>query len=505
VKLLIANRGEIAVRIIRACRELGIETIAVYSEVDRLAPHVLMADSSYPIGPAPAAKSYLDMDKLLAAASESGADLLHPGYGFLAENADFAERVEAEGLIWVGPPPGAMRVMGSKTESRKLAKSAGAPVIAGLMEPITDISELEAFVDEHGFPVLLKAVAGGGGKGMRVVAERDELAGSLERACSEGRAYFGDDRVYVERLVDSPRHIEVQVVADREGKAVYVGERECSIQRRHQKVVEECPSPVVGPELRDRLGKAALAIVRASNYHSLGTVEFLLDSSGEFYFLEMNTRLQVEHPVTEEVYGVDLVQEQIQLALGEPLSFRQEDLIPRGHAIECRVYAEDPLRNFAPSPGRISLWVRPGGPGVRLDSGVMAESVVPLDYDPMLAKLIVWAPDRVTSIKRLYGALSEFQVRGVATTLTLFRALVGMDAFHTADFHTGFLDQLLKSGDLEKLHGLQDPEAEQAAIMAASCLATASARRLPDDLFAHGDESPWWNEGTRLLHGRFPR
>jgi acetyl-CoA carboxylase biotin carboxylase subunit len=505
MKLLIANRGEIAVRIIRACREMGIGTVAVYSEVDRLAPHVLMADTSFPIGPAPAAESYLDIEKLLVAADDSGADLLHPGYGFLAENAEFADKVEAAGVTWVGPPPDAMRVMGSKTESRKLAQSAGAPVIPGLMEPIKDLSELDAFVDETGLPVLLKAVAGGGGKGMRVVSDRDELTGSFERACSEGKAYFGDDRVYVERLVEQPRHIEVQVVADRDGNAVYVGERECSIQRRHQKVVEECPSPVVGPGLRKRLGEAALAIVKASNYHSLGTVEFLLDPNGDFYFLEMNTRLQVEHPITEEVYGVDLVQEQIRLALGDKLSLRQEDLVPRGHAIECRIYAEDPLRNFAPSPGRISLWVRPGGPGIRLDSGVMEQSVVPLDYDPMLAKLVVWATDRPTALKRLHRALSEFQVRGVATTLTLFRALVGMPAFLEADFHTGFLDQLLISGDLEKLHGQQDPAAEEAAVMAAACLATSLAARLPDDLFAAGDDSSWWFEGTRLLHGRFPR
>ncbi len=453
MKLLIANRGEIAVRIIRACREMGIKTVGVYSEADRLAPHVLMADQSFPIGPAAASQSYLDMDKLLAAAAASGADLLHPGYGFLAENAIFADRVEAAGVTWVGPPPAAMRLMGSKTESRKLAGEAGAPVIPGLMEPIAEISELEAFVDEHGLPVLLKAVAGGGGKGMREVSRRGDLAAAWERACSEGQAYFGDPRVYVERLVDRPRHIEVQVVADRFGAAVYVGERECSIQRRHQKVVEECPSPVVGPELRARLGEAALAIVRASRYHSVGTVEFLLDSLGNFFFLEMNTRLQVEHPVTEEVYGVDLVREQINLALGKPLSLRQNELEPRGHAIECRVYAEDPLRNFAPSPGRISLWVRPGGPGVRLDSGVVASSVVPLDYDPMLAKLIVWAPDREAAVERLHRALSEFQVGGVATTLTLFRALVGMETFRTADFHTGFLDQLLTSGDLERLHG----------------------------------------------------
>jgi acetyl-CoA carboxylase biotin carboxylase subunit len=505
MKLLVANRGEIAVRIIRACREMGIGTVAVYSDADRLAPHVLMADQCYPIGPPPAAQSYLDMDKLLAAATESGAQLVHPGYGFLAENAEFAEKVEASGLTWVGPPPAAMRVMGSKTESRKLAAAGGAPVIPGLMEPIEEISELESFVEEHGLPVLLKAVAGGGGKGMRVVSERTELGKSYERACSEGKAYFGDSRVYVERLVDKPRHIEVQVVADRNGNAVYVGERECSIQRRHQKVVEECPSPVVGPELRERLGKAALAIVEASGYYSVGTVEFLLDRQEEFYFLEMNTRLQVEHPITEEVYGVDLVQEQINLALGEPLSLRQEDLVPRGHAIECRIYAEDPLRNFAPSPGRISLWVRPGGPGVRLDSGVVAQSVVPLDYDPMLAKLVVSAPDRPAAIERLHRALSEFQVRGVATTLTLFRALVGMDAFRNADFHTGFLDELLASGDLDRLHGEQDPEAERAAMMAAACLATASAHGLPDDLFTHGEGSHWWHEGTRILHGRFPR
>ena len=311
MKLLIANRGEIAVRIIRACRELGIGTVAVYSDVDRMAPHVLMAESSYPIGPAPAAQSYLDVDKLLAAAADSGAELLHPGYGFLAENADFAERVENAGLIWVGPPPAAMRIMGSKTESRKLAMAAGTAVIPGLMEPIRAISDLEAFVDEHGLPVLLKAVAGGGGKGMRVVTQRHDLAGAYERACSEGRAYFGDSRVYVERLVEKPRHIEVQVVGDRDGHAVYVGERECSIQRRHQKVVEECPSPVVDAELRARLGEAALAIVKASDYHSLGTVEFLLDQDRTFYFLEMNTRLQGVHPITEEVYGVDLVQEQI--------------------------------------------------------------------------------------------------------------------------------------------------------------------------------------------------
>ncbi len=504
MKLLIANRGEIAVRIIRACREMGIETVAVYSEADRLAPHVLMADQSFAIGPAEAARSYLDAGRLLAAAAESGADLLHPGYGFLAENADFAEQVEAAGVTWVGPPPAAMRIMGSKTESRKLAVEQGVPLIPGMMDPLEDLTELEAFVDQHGLPVLLKAVAGGGGKGMRAVSDRAELAGAFERACSEGQAYFNDPRVYVERLVKRARHIEVQVVADRDGNAVYVGERECSIQRRHQKVVEECPSPVVDADLRRRLGEAAMAIVRASGYHSVGTIEFLLDPDGSFFFLEMNTRLQVEHPVTEEVYGIDLVREQINLALGQGLSLRQEELVPRGHAIECRVYAEDPLRDFAPSPGRITLNVRPGGPGVRLDSGILAQSVVPLEYDPLLAKLIVWAPDRPSAVSRLDRALSEYQIRGVATTLTLFRALVGMDAFLNADFHTGFLDELLASGNLKEIHWRQDPEAERAAVLAAACLATEFADRLPTDPFA-GSDSDWWREGARVLHGRFPR
>ncbi len=504
MKLLVANRGEIAVRIIRGCREMGIETVSVYSEVDRLAPHVLMADQSFPIGPAPAAESYLDMDRLLETCRISGADLLHPGYGFLAENADFAERVEAAGVTWVGPPPDAMRLMGSKTASRNLAVECDVPLIPGLMKPIEDIQELHAFVDEHGLPVLLKAVAGGGGKGMRAVNDRADLESSYERACSEGLAYFGDSRVFVERLVDRARHIEVQIVADRKGNAAYVGERECSIQRRHQKVVEECPSPVVEEDLRRSLGEAALALVRASGYHSVGTVEFLLDPDGNFFFLEMNTRLQVEHPVTEEVFGVDLVQEQINIALGESLSLIQEDLVPRGHAIECRVYAEDPLRNFAPSPGRISLFLQPSGPGVRLDSGVVTESVVPLDYDPMLAKLVIWAPDREAAVRRLDRALEEFQIRGVATTLTLFRALVGMKAFHEFDFHTKFLDELLESGGLDGIGG-QDPEVEEAAILAAACLATLSTDGLPDDLFEYGTDSNWWIEGARVLHGRFPR
>jgi len=505
MKLLIANRGEIAVRIIRACREMSIGTVAVFSDVDRLSPHVLMADEAVPIGPAPAPESYLNQERILEAATVTGAGLVHPGYGFLAESPEFAQRVEAAGLVWVGPPAHAIRLMGSKTESRRLASAAGVPVVPGLMAPLRSLAELEAFAADNGLPLLLKAVAGGGGKGMRRVHRMEDLGPALERARSEGKTYFGDDRVYVERLVERPRHIEIQIAADSAGSAVYVGERECSIQRRHQKVVEECPSPVVGEELRRRLGEAALTVVHASSYSSVGTVEFLLDEDGSFYFLEMNTRLQVEHPVTEEVYGVDLVREQIQLALGERLSWRQEDLRPRGHAIECRVYAEDPLRGFAPSPGRIALLRRPSGPGVRIDSGILPGSTVPLEYDPMLAKLVVWAPDRQMAVQRLRRALQEYRVAGIATTLSLFRALVEMDEFADGAFHTGFLDEVLTVSRLEELHAEQDPVAEEAAVMAAACLATLAAQRLPDDPFAHAAGSGWWDEGLRTLHGRYPR
>jgi len=505
MKLLVANRGEIAVRIVRACREMGIRTVAVYSQADRAAPHVAMADQAVPIGPAPAAESYLRGERLIEAARRTGAEAIHPGYGFLAENAEFAAMVRDAGLVWVGPPPEAIRLMGSKTAARRLAAGAGVPVIPGLVEPAASLEEVAAFATEHGFPVLLKAVAGGGGKGMRRVDRREDLAAAFERARSEGRAYFGDDRVYVERLLERPRHIEVQVAADHRGGAVHLGERECSIQRRHQKVVEECPSPAVDEALRRCLGEAALAVVRAAGYVSVGTVEFLVEPDGSFHFLEMNTRLQVEHPVTEEVYGVDLVREQIRIALGEALSWRQEELVPRGHAIECRVYAEDPLRGFAPSPGRIALLREPSGPGVRVDSGVVEGYEVPLDYDPMLAKLVVWGPDRETAIARLGRALEEYRVGGIATTLPLFRALVGLEAFRRGDLHTGFLDDLLASSRLDALHGEQDPETERMAAVAAACLATLEAGRLSGDPFAAGSQGRWWEEGLRMLHGRFPR
>ncbi len=502
-KLLVANRGEIAVRIIRACREMDIDTVAVYSAADRVAPHVLMADQAVPIGPPPANESYLRVDRILEAARTTGATMIHPGYGFLAENADFAEAVEDAGLTWVGPSPTAIRLMGSKTEARKLALAAGAPVIPGLMEPVSDPAELEAFAREHGFPLLLKAVAGGGGKGMRQVDGMEELLPAFERAQSEGAAYFGDDKVFVERLLRRPRHIEVQIAGDAHGALVHLGERECSIQRRHQKVVEESPSPVVDAAIRERLGEAALSVARQAGYFSVGTVEMLMDEGGDFYFLEMNTRLQVEHPVTEMAYGVDLVREQIRIALGEPLSWRQEDLTPRGHAIECRVYAEDPLRNFSPSPGTIQNLAEPSGPGVRVDSGVLQGSVVPLDYDPMLAKLVVWAQDRATAIERLGRALGEYRIDGISTTLPLFKALVDDSDFRAGDIHTGFLDRLLAEEEIAA--GRPDADAEDAAAVAAVCLATLEAGRLPEDPWAHSAEHDWWEEGLRILHGRFPR
>ena len=443
MKLLIANRGEIAVRIIRACREMDIATVAVYSEADRMSPHVLMADEAYGIGPPPAASSYLSIDRLLDAARRAGADLVHPGYGFLAENATFAEAVEAAGLTWIGPPPAAIRLMGSKTESRKLARAAGVPLIPGLLEPLDDLAGLEAFVDEHGLPVLLKAVAGGGGKGMRTVRERHELSSAFERARSEGKAFFGDDRVYVERLVIRPRHIEVQVAADRHGGAVYVGERECSIQRRHQKVIEEAPSIALTEATRVKLQAAAVKAIEAIGYTNVGTLEFLLDSDGSFYFMEMNTRLQVEHPVTELVTGLDLVREQIRIAAGEPLSFdHTEARRPRGHAIELRINAEDP-NTFAPWPGKITALHMPGGLGVRVDTHVYAGYVVPSNYDSLLAKVIVHDVDRPAALRRARRCLDEMVIEGIRTNIPFLRRIVNNPDFIRGDFDTGFVARLL--------------------------------------------------------------
>jgi acetyl-CoA carboxylase biotin carboxylase subunit len=475
MKLLVANRGEIAVRILRACRDLGIETVAVFSDADRASPHVTMADYAVRIGPSPARESYLSVPALLEAARKIGAKLIHPGYGFLAENAAFARACEDAGLVFVGPRSDAIAAMASKTGSRSLMEKAGVPVVPGTGKAATGAAEIAAFAGRAGYPVLLKASAGGGGKGMRRVDAEGELEAALTRVSSEALSSFGDGAVYAEKLIERPRHIEVQIVGDASGNLVAVGERECSIQRRHQKVVEESPSSAVDPDLRRRLLAAAVSAARAVNYTSCGTVEFLLAPDGSFYFLEMNTRLQVEHPVTETVWGVDLVTAMIRIALGEKLPFDAKALTPRGHAIECRIYAEDPQRGFAPSPGVIRALRLPEGPGVRNDVGVETGSVVPIDYDAMLGKLIVHAEDRKAAIVRLARALAEYEVAGVETTLPLLRALTADPEFVRAQFDVQWLDRRLTDGLLAR----EAPGAE-AVWLAALAVAEAEAPRAQD-------------------------
>ena len=439
-KILIANRGEIAVRITRACRDLSISPVAVYSEVDRDALHVRLADEAYEIGPAPSVESYLRIDRIIDAARRSNAEAIHPGYGFLAENADFARAVRDAGLIFIGPTPEAMDLMGSKVNARRVAIEAGAPVVPGTTEPLASYDEERETAQRLGYPVMLKASAGGGGKGMRFVASEDELRSALETAQSEAASAFGNPEVYLEKSVERPRHIEIQIFADTHGNLVHLGERECSIQRRHQKVIEECPSPIDDARLRERMGQAAVEIARAARYTGAGTVEFLVsDLTRDFYFLEMNTRLQVEHPVTELVTGFDLVREQIMVAQGEPLSFTQEDVRWHGHAIECRVYAEDPDNNFLPSPGRINFLSVPQGPGVRDDGGVTEGAEVSIYYDPMISKLAAWGRTRHEAIDRIRRALDEYNVDGIETTLPFFRAIVRDEEFIAGHLDTSFI------------------------------------------------------------------
>jgi acetyl-CoA carboxylase, biotin carboxylase subunit len=433
-KVLVANRGEIALRVVRACRELGIRTVAVFSEADRHAPHVLAADEASLLGPPPAAESYLRTDRLLAAARAHGCDAIHPGYGFLAERSPFARAVEEAGLVFVGPPASAIEAMGDKTRARQAMMDAGVPVVPGTAHALADADEAVAVAAEVGYPVMLKAAAGGGGKGMRVVRERGELAAAFESASREALGAFGDGSVYVERFLEGPRHIEIQVLADAHGNVVHLGERECSIQRRHQKMIEEAPSPVVDAGLRERMGEAAVAAARAVGYRNAGTVEFLFQD-GEFFFLEMNTRIQVEHPVTELVTGVDLVHWQLRVAGGERLTFGQDEVRWWGHAIECRITSEDPYRGFLPSTGRIELLQPPSGPGVRWDGGVQEGDEVSLFYDPLLAKLIVHAPTRELAIDRMVRALDELRVVGVETSAPFHRRVL-----REPDFRAGRLD-----------------------------------------------------------------
>jgi acetyl-CoA carboxylase biotin carboxylase subunit len=439
-KVLIANRGEIAIRIIRACHELGIRAVAVYSEADRLAPHVLAADEAYPIGPAPSAESYLRGDRLIEVALETGCDAIHPGYGFLAERASFAAAVEEAGLIFVGPPSAAIEAMGDKTEARRRMLEAGVPVVPGNAEPLPDAAAALLEAELIGYPVMLKAAAGGGGKGMRQVNDSQELPRAFEAASHEALAAFGDGSVYLEKYLEGPRHIEIQVLADAHGTVLHLGERECSIQRRHQKMVEEAPSPVITPELRRRMGEAAVAAAAAVGYRNAGTIEFLYQD-GEFYFLEMNTRIQVEHPVTELVTGVDLVQWQLRIAAGERLDFGQDDLQITGHAIECRITSEDPRQGFLPSTGRVEFLSVPSGPGVRWDGGIATGYEVSLYYDPLLGKLIVHAPDRATAIERMQRALTELRVVGLETSVPFHRWVMEEPDFRSGTFDIRYLEK----------------------------------------------------------------
>ncbi len=436
--LLVANRGEIAVRILRTAKEMGLRTIAVYSELDRDALHVDLADEAWNIGPAPASQSYLDMGRILTVALQANADAIHPGYGFLAENPGFARKVVEAGLVWVGPPAEAIEVMGDKVSSRRAAEAAGAPTVPGTTDPLTTADEIRAVADEFGYPVAIKAAHGGGGKGLRVVWSADEIEEALEGARREAEAYFGNPEVYVEKYLDRPRHVEAQIILDGHGTGLFLGERDCSVQRRHQKLIEETPSPVLDEARRRALGEAALAVARACGYVNAGTVEFLVDQNGDFYFLEMNTRLQVEHTVTEMVTGIDLVRQQLLVAAGEPLDLG--DVSPRGHAIEMRINAEDPFRNFMPTPGRIVEYREPAGFGVRVDSWMRPGAAVSQYYDNLLAKLVVWGRDRDEAIERARRALGEYHITGVATTIPAHRAVLDHPDFLASRHHTTWLE-----------------------------------------------------------------
>ncbi len=466
-KVLIANRGEIAVRVIRACHELGVRTVAVYSEADARSPHVREADEAVLIGPPPSGESYLRADRIIEAARSTNAEAIHPGYGFLSERESFARAVRDSGLVWIGPPPEAIAAMGSKTAARTLAVAAGVPVVPGTTESLADAGEAARLAEKFGYPVLLKAAAGGGGKGMRVVTAPGEIAGALDAARREAKGSFGDDAIYLEKFITTPRHVEIQILADSHGTILSLGERECSVQRRHQKMIEESPSVAVNPELRKKMGEAAVRAARAAGYVNAGTCEFLLDRVGNFYFLEMNTRLQVEHPVTELVTGIDLVQWQLRIAAGEKLPFRQEDISPRGWAIECRITSEDASNGFLPSTGRITHLHLPSGPGVRWDGGIEAGSEIGLYYDPMLAKLIVWGADREQAVRRMRRALVELIVQGVETSRDFHIRVMDDDEFRRGDIDIQWLERRLAS----LLDRAPDPEIFRVAAIAGALLA----------------------------------
>lgn len=438
-KILVANRGEIARRVMFTCREMGISTVAVYSDVDKEAIHVLEADEAVLLGEAEPARSYLNMDKIIEAAQKTGAEAIHPGYGFLAENANFAQRCEQEGIVFIGPPSQVIRDLGDKITARNIMINGGVPVIPGMTQEEPDPRAMAAHAEEIGYPLMIKASAGGGGKGIRIVHSPAEIEEACMAASREAKAAFGDGTIYLEKFFDKARHIEFQILADREGNAIHVLERECSIQRRHQKIIEETPSPAVDPDLRARMGEAAVTAAKASGYVNAGTVEFLLDREKNFYFLEVNTRLQVEHPITEMITGIDLVRQQLEIAWGNPLIISQEDIIGRGHAIECRVYAEDPEQNFFPSPGKIVYMQEPSGPGVRNDCGVYSGFEVPVNYDPIISKLVVLGEDRERSIQRMIKSLREYVLLGIKTPIPFLIDVLKSEPFQNGDVYTDFI------------------------------------------------------------------
>jgi acetyl-CoA carboxylase biotin carboxylase subunit len=499
-KILIANRGEIAVRVMRACREMGISTVAVYSEVDRKSLHVRYADQAFSIGPAPSSESYLRIDRILDAARRSGAEAIHPGYGFLAENPEFARACADAGVVFIGPPVAAMELMGSKTASRHTLIQAGLPVVPGTDRRLESLEEAYRAAEGIGYPVMLKASGGGGGKGLRLVPSAAELESAYNTARSEAQNAFGDPSLYLEKYLDRPRHIEIQILGDQYGRLIHLGERECSLQRRHQKLLEECPSPVVQEEMRRRMGETAVRIGKLAGYWNAGTVEFLVEQGGNFYFLEMNTRLQVEHPVTELVMGIDLVKEQIRIGAGERLGWRQEDVRLRGAAIECRIYAEDPSNNFFPSPGYISRLQAPAGPGVRRDSGVYEGWTVPLEYDPLLSKVAVWGAERAEAIARMRRALGEYEVFGIKTNIPFFRRLLEHPDFVAGRLDTGFIDRVLAAGLMEEAP--PSAEEERVAVLAAALYAGGREEKKPP---APPPDNAWKNAGREALLGQWPR
>ncbi len=493
-KILIANRGEIAQRIIRSCKEMGIATVAVYSEADRNAPFVRMADEAVLLGPPPSNQSYLLGDKIIEAAKKLNVEGIHPGYGFLSENALFAKAVEDNGITFIGPSPQAIEIMGSKLAAKAAVKNYDIPLVPGTEEAVTDVEEAKKIAENIGFPILIKASAGGGGKGMRIVNNSEEFEEQMKLAVSEATSAFGDGSVFIEKYITSPKHIEIQILADKHGNVVYLFERECSIQRRHQKVIEEAPSIAVTPELRKQMGEAAVNVARACNYVGAGTVEFIMDEDKNFYFLEMNTRLQVEHPVTEMITGIDLVKEQIKIARGEKLSFTQEDLKINGHAIELRVYAEDPKNNFLPDIGKLQVYRKPDGPGVRVDDGFEEGMQIPIYYDPMISKLIVHAEDRTEAIKRLMRAIDEYVVAGVATTLPFGKFVLKHPEFVNGKFDTHFVQNHYSPEKLEE--PLTDEEKEIAALFGGYVM--AHQKKETNATYTGNMQSNW--QRNRLSH-----